>query len=92
MDIQTIIKDARDPSSKNNSFRVLWAEYQSAAYHIEQKKIFGYPLKAIETNLLAIREAIREIRYGEEDKEKVAEHCLDLVMQCKTTIKNLMTL
>lgn len=92
MDIDTIIKDARDPSSKNNTFRVLWADYQAAAYNIEQKRIFGYPLKNLEGNLLLIREAINEIRYGDQNKEKVAEHCLDLVNQCKTTINSLMTL
>ena len=92
MDIQTIIKDARDPSSKNNTFRTLWADYQAAAYNVEQKRIFGYPLKNLETNLLAIREDINQIRYGDQDKEKVAEHCLDLVNQCRTTIQSLMTL
>lgn len=93
MNAQKILNDARDPNSKDNTFRQLWAQYQRTSFHVEQKRIMGMPLKTLEANMTSIRDMITKMRYGEESKkEETAEECLKLVQQSQTVMEQLLKL
>lgn len=90
MDIQRVLQDSRDPQSKNNIFRELYAEYKAAELHARGRGIEGFPVKTLERSLLQIRKEVAEIRYGK-DPEAAAERCLELLHQSKTMIQTLLS-
>jgi len=93
MDSKKILNDARDPNSKDNTFRQLWAQYQKTSFHVEQKRLMGMPLKTLEANMTSIRDMITKMRYGPEtEKEETAEECLKLVEQSQAVMEQLLKL
>ncbi len=92
MDIKQIIKDARDPNSKDNTFRLLWAHYQKTAAHIQDRNILCFPMKTLEANMNLLAVKLKDLRVAEEDREKIAQEVIELVEKSRATMDQLLKL
>lgn len=93
MNTQTIIKDARDPNSKDNTFRLLWAMYQRTEAHIKDRNILCVPMKTLEANLNLLSAGLKELRTcPAEKREEVALEVLQLTEQSQATMEQLLKL
>lgn len=93
MDTKTIIKDARDPNSKDNTFRLLWAKYQRTAAHIKDRNILCVPMKTLEANMNLLSKALKTLRECQaEEREKVALEVKELVERSEATMEQLLKL
>lgn len=91
MELKTIIKDARDPNSKDNTFRLLWDKYQRTAAHIKDRNILCFPMKTLEANMKMLAVKLAELRKAE-DREVIAREVLDLVEKSQATMDQLLKL
>lgn len=94
MDTKQIIKDARDPNSRDNTFRLFWAEYQKTAHHIKDRNILCVPMKVLEANVNRIAALAKQIRLESdvEKREVAAKECLELVETSRATMEQLLKL
>jgi hypothetical protein len=94
MDYMQIVKDARDPNSKDNSLRLFWAKYQQVSHHVKDRNIICFPMKVLETNVKRIAELAKEIRLqADKDlRDKAAKEALELVEKSLTTMDELLKL
>lgn len=93
MDIKQIIKDARDPNSKDNTFRLFWDKYQRTAAHIKDRNILCFPMKTLEANVKLLSTKLRDLRMAKEgDREVIAQECLELVEKSQATMDQLLKL
>ena len=94
MDTKQIIKDARDPNSKDNAFRLFWAKYLETAHHIKDRNILCVPMKVLEANVNRISALNRQIRLESdvEKREVAAQECLELVETSWATMQELLKL
>lgn len=92
--MKRIIMDARNPSSKDNTFRLLWAQYQQTSHHINDRNILCVPMKVLEANMKRISVLNREIRLESDvnKREAAAKECLELVEASKATMAELLKL
>lgn len=93
MDIKTIVKDARDPNSKNNTFRLLWTKYQRTAAHIKDRNILCVPMKTLEANMNLLAAGLKTLREAPAEKrEEVALEVKELVERSEATMDQLLKL
>ena len=93
MDIKTIIKDARDPNSKDNTFRLLWAKYQHTAAHIRDRNILCVPMKTLEANMNLLAAGLKILREcSPTERERAALEVMDLVQRSEATMDQLLKL
>lgn len=93
MDTKQIIKDARDPNSKDNTFRLFWDKYQRTAAHIVDRNILCFPMKTLEANVKLLSTKLRDLRMAEgEKREVIAQECLELVEKSQATMDQLLKL
>lgn len=93
MKLDRIIRDARDPNSKDNTFRLFWADYQKTAAHIRDRNILCFPMKTLEANVKLLAERVDTLRKcSPEEREKVALEVLDLVERSQATMEQLLKL
>ena len=93
MDIKTIVKDARDPNSKDNTFRLLWAKYQRTASHIKDRNILCVPMKTLEANMNLLAAGLKTLREAPAEKrEEVALEVKGLVERSEATMDQLLKL
>ena len=94
MDYMQIVKDARDPNSKDNCLRLFWDKYLKTSHHVRDRNIICFPMKVLETNVKRIAVLAKEVRL-QEDKDKrnaAAKECLELVEKSLTTMDELLKL
>lgn len=89
--LKTIIKDARDPNSKDNTFRLLWDKYQRTAAHVKDRNILCFPMKTLEANMKMLAVKLAELRKAE-DREAIAREVLELVEKSQATMDQLLKL
>ncbi len=92
MDIKQIIKDARDPNSKDNIFRLFWAEYQRTAAHIKDRNILCFPMKTLEANVQLLAKRLKDLRMADKDQEVIAQEILELIEKSQATMNELLKL
>lgn len=93
MNIYTLIKDARDPNSKDNTFRLLWAKYQQTAAHVKDRNILCVPMKTLEANMNLLAAGLKTLRTCQpEVKEGVALEVKELVERSEATMDQLLKL
>lgn len=93
MNIDRIIRDARDPNSKDNTFRLLWAKYQQTALHIKDRNILCVPMKTLEANMNLLAVSLKTLRESSPtERDRVAAEVLDLVEQTTATMDQLLRL
>ena len=90
--LKTIIKDARDPNSKDNTFRLLWDKYQRTAAHVKDRNILCFPMKTLEANMKLLAVKLVELRKAEEKREVIAQEVLELVEKSQATMDQLLKL
>lgn len=94
MDYMQIVKDARDPNSKDNCLRLFWAKYQQVAHHVNDRNIICFPMKVLETNVNTLAGMVSTVR-KETDKDRrdlVAKQIVELIQKCETTMDELLKL
>ncbi len=94
MDYMQIVKDARDPNSKDNCLRLFWAKYQRVAHHVNDRNIICFPMKVLETNVKRLAMLVQQVRVVQ-DKERrdvVAKECLELIEKSEATMDELLKL
>lgn len=89
MDIKQIIKDARDPNSKDNTFRLFWDKYQRTSSHVLDRNILCFPMKTLEANVKLLAVKLKELRTG---NKEVAQEVLELVEKSQATMDQLLKL
>lgn len=89
--LKTIIKDARDPNSKDNTFRLLWDKYQRTSAHVKDRNILCFPMKTLEANMKMLSVKLAELRKAE-DREVIAREVLELVEKSQATMDQLLKL
>ena len=93
MDIKQIIRDARDPNSKDNTFRLFWDKYQRTAAHIKDRNILCFPMKTLEANVKLLAVRLAELRKADASNREVnAREVLELVEKSQATMDQLLKL
>lgn len=92
MDIKLIIKDARDPNSKDNIFRLFWTQYQRTAAHIKDRNILCFPMKTLEANVQLLASRLKDLRTANKDQEVIAQEILELIEKSQATMDELLKL
>lgn len=94
MDIKQIIKDARDPNSKDNTFRLFWDQYQRTAAHIRDRNILCFPMKTLEANVQLLAAKLKNLRMENEaeKREVIAQEIVDLIETSRATMEQLLKL
>lgn len=94
MDYMQIVKDARDPNSKDNCLRLFWAKYQQVAHHVNDRNIICFPMKVLETNVKRLATLVQQVRVvqDKEQRDKVAKECLELIEKSEATMDELLKL
>lgn len=94
MDIKAIIKDARDPNSKDNIFRLFWDQYQRTAAHIKDRNILCFPMKTLEANVNMLARRLKDLRTESDEtkREEIARECASLVENSRATMDELIKL
>lgn len=93
MDYMQIVKDARDPNSKDNCLRLFWAKYQQVGHHVKDRNIICFPMKVLETNVGKIAALVKTVRTAEKDqRDTAAKECLELIEKSLTTMDELLKL
>lgn len=91
--IDRIIRDARDPNSKDNTFRLLWTKYLQTAAHVTDRNILCVPMKTLEANMRLLTEQLKTLRQcSPEERERAALEVLDLVQRSEATMEQLLKL
>lgn len=94
MDYTQIIKDARDPNSKDNTLRLFWDRYRQTANHIADRNILCFPMKMLEANVNRIAVLVRDVRMAksEDERDTAAKECLELIEKSRATMDELLKL
>lgn len=94
MDYMQIVKDARDPNSKDNCLRLFWAKYQQVAHHVSDRNIICFPMKVLETNVKKMAGLVQQVRtlQDKDQRDMVAKECLELLEKSETTMDELLKL
>lgn len=94
MDYMQIVKDARDPNSKDNCLRLFWAKYQQVAHHVNDRNILCFPMKVLETNVKKMAGLVQQVRtlQDKDQRDMVAKECLELLEKSETTMDELLKL
>jgi hypothetical protein len=93
MDMDRIIRDARDPNSKDNTFRLLWAKYQRTGAHIKDRNILCVPMKTLEANMNLLVGSLKTLREcSPSERDRAAVEVMRLVENSEATMDQLLKL